>query len=68
MFRALLDLCSCRKEGFQENPEAAARRLQAKRKFTGSPVEMKQSRLPRKFPKLKYVKSVPQTDTGGQLE
>ena len=34
----------------------------------GSPLSMKQSRPPRKVSKLICVRSVPQTDTGSQLE
>jgi hypothetical protein len=54
---------------FQENPETAFQwRLQAKRRCEGQPELIYESTLPRKFSKIINVKSVPQTDTGDQVE
>jgi len=42
--------------------------LQAASKPGGTPKGMMQSALPRKISKLNFVRTVPQTDTGSQLE
>ena len=42
--------------------------MQAERKVGGSPLVILQSTLPRKVSKLNICESVPQTDTGDQVE
>ena len=70
MYGLLLDLSVCCQWGFQANPEARLLLVtpQAEHKVRGSPLAIIQSALPRKASKLIYVCTVPQTDTGDQLE
>jgi hypothetical protein len=42
--------------------------MEAKRKAEGQPDVILESMLPRKFPKVNIMKTVPQTDTGDQVE
>ena len=63
---ALLDWRSCREEDREVNPAVAT--PSEVKIFRLRPGEIMQSRIPRKFSKLNYTGSVPQTDTGGQLE
>ena len=70
MQSVLLDLRLCREISFLANPEATTLvwNIQAKNKFCGSPRKILQSTLPRKVSKVKHIYSVPQTDTGDQVE
>ena len=65
MICALLDLCLCREDDLEENPQVT---VQTEHKIPGSPGRIYQSALPRKFSKLNKPETVPQTDTGDQVE
>ena len=68
MHCSLLDLSLCCQVCIQENPDAPARENQAVQKPGDSSKGILQSALSRKFSKHNRVKTVPQTDTGSQLE
>jgi hypothetical protein len=65
MYSALLDLRQWCEGASQENPGA---QTQAQPKFRGSPRRIIQSRLSRKVSKHNERGTVPQTETGVQLE
>ncbi len=68
---SLLDLSLFSRDVFQENPGDAAsmRTIRGKRgSFRLRPEATMQSALPRKISKHKDTESVPQTDTGDQVE
>ena len=68
MHCSLLDLSGWRQVCIQENPDTPARENQALSKPGDSSKGILQSALSRKFSKHNCVKTVPQTDTGSQLE
>ena len=69
MHGRLLDFCLCLEIVFEENPgDCLQWRYQMKQRCEGQPELIVQSALPRKFPKVNNIKTVPQTDTGDQLE
>ena len=69
MQSVLLDLRWYLKDAFQVNPEGCVQsRIQRESKFLSSGKEILQSKLSRKTSKIIYAWSVPQTDTGVQVE
>ena len=68
MHCSLLDLSLCCQVCIQENPDTPERENQALLKPGDSSKGILQSALSRKFSKLNHTKTVPQTDTGSQLE
>ena len=68
MYGLLLDLSARYHEALPGKSGSIRKGLRVERRVRGSPLVIIQSTFPRKTSKLIYIKTVPQTDTGGQLE